>query len=148
MDISKDEYQARYRAENKERIRAYHKKRYEEKKEHILAVAKEYREANRDRKRQWQKRYQRETQAKRNAREAQRRAAKVNATPKWLSQEHLEEIAKIYQHAQSLGYHVDHIIPLKNKRVCGLHVPWNLRAIPAKENLSKYNRLITETEGV
>jgi 5-methylcytosine-specific restriction endonuclease McrA len=39
-------------------------------------------------------------------------------------------------------YVVDHIIPLINDEVCGLHVPWNLRVITQEENLKKSNKLV------
>lgn len=34
---------------------------------------------------------------------------------------------------------VDHIVPLNHPRVCGLHVAWNLRPMPARTNGAKGN---------
>lgn len=71
------------------------------------------------------------------------KAAKLRATPAWAD---LKAIQAIYKQAQDLTqrtgtiYHVDHIVPLKSTLVCGLHVPANLRPLPATENTSKGNR--------
>lgn len=74
-----------------------------------------------------------------------------NATPLWITQEQKESIKRLYLHAMHLTkitgerYVVDHIIPLINPTICGLHVPWNLRVIPQQENLLKSNKLIDTT---
>ena len=67
---------------------------------------------------------------------ALRKARLLQATPKWAD---LKAIEVIYQQCPP-GFHVDHIIPLLNPKVCGLHVPWNLQHLTATENLSKGNR--------
>lgn len=76
-----------------------------------------------------------------------RYATKKFATPAWLTQEHLDQISAVYEHARDCEivtgqpYHVDHVIPLQGKNVCGLHVPWNLQVLPADVNQSKSNKL-------
>ena len=77
--------------------------------------------------------------------DAKRRAAKLQRIPKWLTDVDKLRIQCKYSVAAMLNkygvevWHVDHIIPLQGKYVSGLHVPENLRVIPAKINLSKSN---------
>lgn len=73
---------------------------------------------------------------------AKRRADRIKATPKWVD---LKAIELIYEEAQfrteffGIIFHVDHIIPLKSKFVCGLHWEGNLQVILGVENLRKKN---------
>jgi hypothetical protein len=41
-----------------------------------------------------------------------------------------------------LQVHVDHIVPLQNNLVCGLHIPCNLQLMDARENRAKCNSFI------
>lgn len=82
----------------------------------------------------------RNNRAKHNFKEAKRRAIKLKATPSWLTREHWLEIKRMYMECPE-GHHVDHIHPLVSNVVCGLHVPWNLQWLPARENILKSNKL-------
>lgn len=42
----------------------------------------------------------------------------------------------------NVKHNVDHIIPIKGKNVCGLHVHNNLAIVPAKYNLTKGNKFV------
>lgn len=52
----------------------------------------------------------------------------------------LKVIESIYEEARRIGKVVDHIIPLKGKNVCGLHVENNLQVMTKAENAAKSNK--------
>jgi hypothetical protein len=99
------------------------------------AINKNYYYNNKDR---YHKVYIDEHRAEYVARNAHRRAAKLQATPKWAD---LEKVKEIYNTCPE-GYHVDHEYPLISDWVCGLHVHENLRHLSAVENMRKGNRRI------
>ncbi len=68
---------------------------------------------------------------------AKRRAAIRKQIPSWAD---IEQIKMIYKNCPS-GYHVDHIIPLQGKLVCGFHSHNNLQYLTAADNQRKFNRL-------
>jgi hypothetical protein len=135
---------ADWQKKNKEKVADYTRK-WREKvgQERVLSDAKAYREANREKTREAALKWQRKNLGRVAANNAARYAAKLRATPAWAD---LEKIAQIYIEAAELAknngvtYHVDHVIPLRSKIVCGLHCEANLRILDAGENRSKGNR--------
>lgn len=86
------------------------------------------------------------------AKNAKRRAAKLQRTPAWLTADDWKWINWHYKHAKVMSkmygepYHVDHKAPLQGETVCGLHVPLNLQVISEFENLSKGNKFLVEDQ--
>lgn len=135
---AKKEYDRLYRLENLEKITKYDAFRRIRDKEKIKIWKIQWIQANIEKRREIGRNW-----AKRNRGYCAyivrlRQIAKLRATPKWAD---LEEIKKIYSNRPD-GYHVDHIVPLKGKTICGLHVSWNLQYLPAKDNWKKGNKLI------
>lgn len=148
--------QNKWNAENKDRIEArrkvirpkykdkelaYGRKWYAENKE----KSKTYYLANKDK---WRERYRKwssENLDKEAARAARRRAGIYRATPPWAD---LSAIRAVYASAARMSeehgikYHVDHVVPLNGKNVCGLHVHWNLQILTASENCRKNNKCL------
>ncbi len=76
---------------------------------------------------------------------ADRNLRRVQATPPWadrLAIRAIYEKAAEVERATGALHEVDHAIPLRHPRVCGLHIPRNLRVITAAENSAKNNKLI------
>jgi hypothetical protein len=76
-----------------------------------------------------------------------RKAAKLQRTPGWLTEDDYWLIKEAYDLAAlrtkmfGFKWSVDHIIPLRGKTVSGLHIPSNLQVIPLSQNSSKGNRV-------
>lgn len=114
-------YQAEYYKSNKEQRLQYRKHRYECNKQSESIYMKEWRQKNRKRVLEY---YQTKKEYLR------------RATPPWVD---LSVVSQIYM-ACPKGHHVDHVIPLRGKNVCGLHVHTNLQYLTATENLRKNNK--------
>lgn len=118
-----------WNAANKVRNGALRRAKYAENRDVELAKASEWKRNNR---------------GKCAALFMRRKATKLQASPSWADAEAIEAI---YEQARNVSaetgikYHVDHIVPLQSKFVCGLHVEANLQILTAPANQSKSNRV-------
>lgn len=81
--------------------------------------------------------------AKCNATCTRYRAKQLKATPVWADDfviSEAYELAQLRSKVTGVIHHVDHIVPIRSKWVCGLHCEFNLQVIPGIENQSKSNR--------
>lgn len=117
---------------NPERFRAQKRDDYLKHREKRIAAIKAYQLAHPE----WHA-------ANRYERSARRRAIELHAYPAWANP---QAIAAVYAECKRLSketgieHHVDHIVPLLGRTVCGLHVEGNLQILPAQENLRKSNK--------
>lgn len=71
-----------------------------------------------------------------------RRAALLQRTPVWADDKLITEFYKqagIMTEMLGEPWHVDHVIPLRGKKVSGLHVHANMQLLPGPENIRKRN---------
>ena len=95
-----------------------------------------YRAANPEKCRDYAKRHYKNNTEYYKQKATFRRASLLKAIPKWAD---LSSISEFYKNRLK-GYHVDHIVPLSNPLVCGLHVLDNLQYLTTEDNLKKSNK--------
>jgi hypothetical protein len=133
-------------ARNSEQVAEYNKRWREENADKIVEKNASWNAANEEKwlaiSRGWKKR----NKAHVRFLHAKRRAALLQRTPPWLTEDDFAQMQAMYDLAakksqeDGIVWHVDHIIPLQGKTISGLHVPSNLQLLSATENMRKGNR--------
>jgi hypothetical protein len=134
-----------WRAKNPAKVKQHNKTQHLNHAEKLATRSRNFYAANAEELRIKKQEYQRNNLHIYAKNGAKRKAAKLQRTPAWLTDIDFERINNEYRVAALLtkvtgsAWHVDHIIPLQGKMVSGLHVPSNLRVLPATENIRKSN---------
>ena len=149
---------AKYHAENKEAINKRVSQWQKENRDRCRAKSRRFYHANREKERarmakwtaknpDWNRKNTKKWREKNAIYYAQydrlNKARRLKALAIWAD---FKKIEKIYLECQRISkktgvpHHVDHIIPLVSKFVCGLHCEDNLQILSQDENLSKGNR--------
>lgn len=133
--IGNEKTRLKNREQDLKRKREYYKKH----KQYFYELSREWiaqnPEQNREYKRKWK--YNNRTLTNEWDRKRYQKEIKARA---WAD---LELLEFIYIKCP-IGYEVDHIIPLNNKKMSGLNIPENLQYLPIEENNIKNNKLESE----
>ena len=132
-----------WKATNCKKVKAYKASWRKANPEKVNAVKRAWNKANREKVVDNVKAWRLANPGRAAAIAMRRRAAQFKATPAWADQEIINlmyVIAARVTLETGVEHHVDHMVPLQNKIVCGLHVEPNLQLLTAYENISKNNK--------
>jgi hypothetical protein len=147
LSVVKIAYRDKTKDEQKARNRAYYLKN----KHHLNAQNSAYHEANKEKMNAKCAEWCKENRPKRSAAHARRKATKLMATPAWSDKVLIEAVyTEAVKASATTGveHHVDHVIPLQSRLVCGLHVHHNLQVLTAFDNIAKRNRYWPDMPGI
>lgn len=144
--LGRKEYKKEWMQKNRAKLLEQKKNDYRRNKAKFIKRAAAWAKAHPDKARDAARKSGRKWRARNTARmRAHSNARKKlyrHATPRWADK---GAIRAIYIECQKrtategTPYHVDHVIPLRHKLVCGLHVENNLQILSGSENIRKKN---------
>ena len=146
-------YSDRWRLENREKNREKHNLYRSNNQEKERARHAKWYSQNLEKMREINARWYVENRGIAKARSARRRARKISSMPSWdadltdFAMAEASDLARRREIVTGFVWHVDHMIPMQARNVCGLHVWSNLQVIPERTNLRKNNRMILTRPG-
>lgn len=135
-----------WKAKNPERVKELRRLSQKRCRDSTYARRKRWADNNPERIRQSRKKWKVNNPDQRAADVRSRQLRKENAQPKWLTLDERRQMRVFYKEAarltkeKGIPHEVDHIVPIRGKHVCGLHVPWNLQVLTSAENRRKSAR--------
>jgi len=116
---------AKWRKENPDKVKEQKRKDYEQHSKKRIATVLRYQAENKE--------YYAELKARRRA-----RTKSSDELTQFCFQEACS-LRRLREKATGIKWHVDHIVPLKHKNACGLHIATNFQVVHAKWNQIKKN---------
>jgi hypothetical protein len=131
----------KWKEKNKEILKAYAEKYYKNNKDVLSLKKQEYNIRTKEQRQAYRlKNKARYAMHKATRRFLEKASSVYNDELNSFIIEECYSLAKIRSEITGIKWHVDHIVPLNGKNVCGLHVGINLQVIPAFINMRKSNK--------
>ena len=133
---------AKYYAANTEKVKIRTAERQRANREECAEYTRKWRRLNPEKAAACDRAYRLNNLAKNVAKVTKRRADKSCRTPVWADIQTIEQFysdAREFKEALGHSFEIDHVIPLRGRRVSGLHVHTNLQILPKQANAKKHN---------
>ncbi len=139
-DKNNIEYKKEYRKENKKQLNAKSKEWRNNNRKRVKLYNDEYRKKHSKKTKEWSRKYHKRNPQVAKLTKIKYRSKRKQATPLWYEKKLVrqvylmrDELSKMW----GIQLHVDHIVPLQGKNVCGLHCWDNLQLLEASINVAK-----------
>ena len=142
-DKNNTTYKRDYHKKNKTQLNAKNKEWRKSNKAHVKAYNDKYRKEHPDKVKKWSKEYADRNPHVAKIKKIKYRSKRKQATPPWYEKDLIRQVYTMRDKLSKLwgiDLHVDHIVPLQGKNVCGLHCWDNLQLLEATINVSKSNK--------